>query len=320
MTRRDWLRSAAALACATLLAGPATAQTADQAQMAAMRFEPAMKIGAEGEAEGQFKYVEDFAFDSSGRLYATDAAHAWVQVFDKATGAFITRFGGKGDEDQHLEKPEGIAIAPDGSIFIADYTTGYVKKYDGDHNWLLTFSEYGEGPGQNIKSEFMSIYDGKLYMPEVGSSRVDVFDLDGKFLFLFGGAGSQPGQMNNPESAKANSEGRIYVADLKNDRIQVFDKDGKFLFLFGSSGSAPGQLAAPAGIAFDKDGNVYVTEIGNDRVSVFDKAGGFITSFGSGAVFENLHGIAVDPETGLVYVANTGFNRIDVYKPVAGSS
>jgi DNA-binding beta-propeller fold protein YncE len=90
--------------------------------------------------------------------------------------------------------------------------------------------------------------------------------------------------------------------------------------MFGSSGAAPGQLAAPAGIAFDKNGNVYVTEIGNDRVSVFDKNGGFITSFGSGAVFENLHGIAVDPATGFVYVANTGFNRIDVYKPVASSS
>jgi len=318
MNRRNLLCGAAMLIGAAILGGPVLAQ--DQAQMATTRFDLAMSIGTEGDAEGQFKYVEDFAFDANGHLYATDAAHAWVQVFDKATGNFITRFGGKGDGDANLEKPEGIAIAPDGSIFVADYTTGYVKKYDRDHNWLLTFSEYGEGPGQNFKSEFISIHDGKLYLPEVGNHRVDVFDLDGKFLFAFGGMGTQAGQLNNPESAKANSEGKIYVADLKNDRIQVFDKDGKFQFMFGTSGSAPGQLKAPAGIAFDKDGNVYVTEIGNDRVSVFDKNGAFLTSFGSGAVFENLHGIAVDPATGFVYIANSGFNRIDVYKPVAGSS
>jgi DNA-binding beta-propeller fold protein YncE len=140
-------------------------------------------------------------------------------------------------------------------------------------------------------------------------------------LFLFGGSGTAPGQLNNPEAAKANSEGKIYVADLKNDRIQVFDKDGKYLFMFGSSGSMPGQLKAPAGIAFDKKDNVYVTEIGNDRVSVFDKNGTFIGQIvDEDTAFDNLHGIIVDKETGWVYVANSGHNRIDVFKPETGSA
>ena len=42
-------------------------------------------------------------------------------------------------------------------------------------------------------------------------------------------AGSAPGELNNPESSKFNSEGMLYVADLKNDRIQVFDANGTFL-------------------------------------------------------------------------------------------
>ena len=33
----------------------------------------------------------------------------------------------------------------------------------------------------------MDIHDGKLFMPEAGNHRVNVFDLDGKFLYLFGG-------------------------------------------------------------------------------------------------------------------------------------
>ena len=141
------------------------------------------------------------------------------------------RFGGKGDKDEHLDKPEGIAVDPEGNIFIADYNTGFVKKYDKSYKWLLTFSEYGSEKGQNIKSEFMDIRDGKLYMPEAGNHRVDVFDMNGKFLFDFGGLGTEPGKMNNPESAKFNSEGKLYLADLKNDRVQIFDKDGKFLKL-----------------------------------------------------------------------------------------
>src|SRR5215212_5913024 len=72
-------------------------------------FEHVMNIGSTGTGEGQFKYVEDFAFTKDGHLLATDAVHAFVQVFDKTSGKFISRFGGKGDDDKHLDKPEGIA-------------------------------------------------------------------------------------------------------------------------------------------------------------------------------------------------------------------
>ncbi len=228
---------------------------------AAMSFEHVMNIGSEGTGEGQFKYVEDFDLSIEGHLLATDAAHAYVQVFDKTTGAYLGRFGGKGDEDEHLDKPEGIAVDNDGNIFIADYNTGYVKKYDKDHNWIMTFSDYGDAPGENIKSEFMDIYEGRLYMPEAGNHRVNVFDLDGNFIALFGDGGntgpdSDEGLLNNPEAAKVNSEGKVYVSDLKNDRVQVFDTDGNFLFGWGETGSGPGEFKAPAGLAIDKDDNV----------------------------------------------------------------
>ena len=48
-----------------------------------LKFEPALTFGAEGTGPGQFKYVEDFAFDKKGNILVTDAAHAFVQVFDK---------------------------------------------------------------------------------------------------------------------------------------------------------------------------------------------------------------------------------------------
>jgi DNA-binding beta-propeller fold protein YncE len=305
--------SSGLVVCAVLaLAIPAQAQD--------VKFEHVMNIGSEGTGEGQFKYVEDFSFSKGGHLLATDATHAWVQAFDKTTGKFITRFGGKGDDDKHLDKPEGIAVDLDGNVFIADYNTGFVKKYDASYKWLLTFSEYGSEKGQNIKSEFMDIRDGKLYMPEAGNHRVNVFDLNGKFLFDFGGLGAETGKFNVPESNRFSSEGKLYVADLKNDRIQVFTKDGKFLSTWGKTGSGPGEFKSPAGISFDKDDNLYVTEIGNDRVQVFNKDGKFLAMWGkkgsANGEFGNLHGITVDKATGLIYVADTANNRIQVFKRV----
>jgi DNA-binding beta-propeller fold protein YncE len=281
-----------------------------------------MNIGSQGTGSGQFKYVKDFAFDRYGHLLVTDAANSNIQVFDKKSGKYLTQFGGKGDKEYHFEKPEGIAVSPAGDIFVADYATGYIKKFDATYKWVKTFSNWGEAPGENMKPEFMSIYDGLLYMAEAGNHRVNVFDMHGNFKFLFGGHGAAPGQMNNPESAKVNSQGMVYVADLKNDRIQVFTKDGEFVKQWGQTGSGPGDFKVPAGIAIDKDDNVYVTEIGNDRVQVFDKDGHFLTMWGQkgsgNGEFGNLHGIMVDQRTGYVYVADTANNRIQVFKPAHG--
>lgn len=292
---------------------------AETAAAADLHFQHVLNIGAEGTGPGQFKYVEDFAFTKDGKLLATDAAHAYVQVFDKTTGNFITRFGGKGDADENLDKPEGIAVDPDGNIFVADYNTGYVKKYGPDYKWLKTFSEYGTAPGQNIKSEFMDIKDGRLYMPEAGNHRVNVFDLNGNFISLFGGEGGENGRFNVPESAKFGPNGLLHVADLKNNRIQVFDKDGKHLKTWGKQGSALGEFKAPAGIGIDKIGNVYVAEIGNDRIQVLDVDGKPLTAWGKTGTgageFGNLHGLIVDKQTGWVYVADTANNRIQVFKP-----
>lgn len=299
---------------------PAGAGIADDR---APEFEHVMNIGSEGLGPGQFKYIEDFAFDSEGRLLVTDAAHAWVQAFDPATGAYITRFGGKGYADHHLDKPEGIAVDDEGNIFVADYNTGFVKKYDRSYAWRMTFSEYGSELGQNMKSEFMDIRDGRLYLPDVGNNRVNVFDLSGEPLFHFGGEGTAPGQLDSPEAAKFNSEGKLFVTDLMNDRIQIFDADGKPLAVIGGSGTGPGEFSAPAGIAFDRHDRIYVTEIGNNRVQVLDSTGRFLTMWGrqgSGdGEFGNLHGIIVDRDTGRVYVADTANNRIQVFRPVGGS-
>jgi len=295
-----------------------------QAQAAPPQFRHAMNIGGEGVGEGQFKYVEDFAFSKDGHLMATDASHACVQVFDKTSGKFIARFGGHGEEAGSLEKPEGIAVDAGGNVFVADYTTGYVKKYDPSFKWLKTFGGYGAGPGETKQTEFMDIRDGKLYVPDIGNNRVNVFSLDGKPLFQFGGPGTEPGRFNAPEAAKFSSEGKLYVSDLKNDRIQVFDPQGKFLFAFGKRGAAAGEFKAPSGIAFDRDDNLYVNEIGNSRVQVFDKNGKYLAGWGRKGTgdgeFANLHGIVVDKESGAVYVADTGNNRIQVFKPAGADT
>ena len=191
-------------------------------------------FGLLGEEPGQFKYVEDFAVDRHGQILITDALKSTVQVFS-SEGVFLNEFAGKGKDAGSLIKPEGIAIDQQGNIHVADYRSGYIKKYSAlDYQHLLTYSGYGSEPGKTRQSEFMTFHpNGLLYVPEAGNDRVSVFSAQGEFKFSFGRSGSGPGQFNQPESIKHNSVGELFVSDLNNHRIQVFDETGKFLRSWG---------------------------------------------------------------------------------------
>ena len=57
-------------------------------------------------------------------------------------------------------------------------------------------------------------------MCEFGNSRGTVLDADDQVLEVIGGAGSAPGQFNNPWSLALDSRGNLYVADSQNHRVQ----------------------------------------------------------------------------------------------------
>jgi sugar lactone lactonase YvrE len=72
--------------------------------------------------------------------------------------------------------------------------------------------------------------DGKrLYITDRDNGRIQVYDLEGKFLFCFGEEGSGQGQLKDPIQTVFDQEGRLWVCDSDNHRLQVFTADGKFV-------------------------------------------------------------------------------------------
>jgi DNA-binding beta-propeller fold protein YncE len=272
--------------------------------------------GTNGTGEGQFMYIEDFSLDAQGNVLATDALKRDVQVFSP-DGELVAIFGPDDVGDAALEKPEGVAVDDEGYVFVADYLSGYVQKYDQNYNHLMTFSGFGSAEGETAESEFMDIGHDRLYLAEAGNNRISVFDLYGEFLFTFGAEGTAAGQMIRPEASKVASDGTIFVADYGNHRVQVFTKDGEFIRMFAGEGTEPGQFRNITGIALDKYDNVYTCDLGNNRIQVFDKDGNFLYEFGEAGTgpgqFDNLHGLVVDDD-GNIYIADTGNNRIQKFK------
>ena len=66
--------------------------------------------------------------------------------------------------------------------------------------------------------------EGLLMICDGCSHRVQVFELNGKFVTKFGSKGSERGEFEFPNSTANLSDGRVVVCDSWNHRIQIFDK------------------------------------------------------------------------------------------------
>ena len=88
---------------------------------------------------------------------------------------------------------------------------------------MYKFGNKGEGDGEFNGPLFLSVNKaGHLMVCDELNHRIQVFELNGKFIAKFGTKGSGMGEFNLPISTAVYSDGRIVVTDLGNNRIQIF--------------------------------------------------------------------------------------------------
>jgi hypothetical protein len=175
-----------------------------------LKFDPSGKLLA-SLGTGLFVYPHGFTIDRDGNLWTTDvndratvlgisAKNAQgvvmgqeVLKIDPNSGKVLMTLGREGvtgNGPDTFDMPPGVAVAPNGDIFVTD------------------------GHRRN----------------KLDTGRVVKFDKNGKFIKTWGRMGPEPGNFNDPHDiAIGGSENRVYVADRQNKRIQVFDQDGKFI-------------------------------------------------------------------------------------------
>ena len=64
--------------------------------------------------------------------------------------------------------------------------------------------------------------DQMLWVADGGTNRILKYDLNGKYLYGWGGTGGQPGQFNGPHSITTDQDGNLYLAEVFNGRVQKF--------------------------------------------------------------------------------------------------
>ncbi|HET7088519.1 MAG TPA: flippase activity-associated protein Agl23 [Anaerolineae bacterium] len=203
--------------------------------------------------------------------------------------------GSAGSDEGQFVSPHGVAIAPNGSIYVADSNNHRVVKFDGDGRFVKAFGTWsGEPPNGDFFNpdwnpppgtfyepwDVAAAPDGSVYVADLWNSRIQKFDEDGNFVTMWGGFGDSgqaargtEGRFYGPRGVAVGEDGLVYVSDTGNKRVQVFDGDGKFVAQFGGGGLLDGNLDEPVGIAVTGDGEIVVADTWNGRVQVFSADG-----------------------------------------------
>ncbi len=182
------------------------------------------RFGAFGDAPGQFRLPTDVLVDFAGCIYVSEyGGNDRISKFSPRW-EYLFSFGGRDSPDARTERPQSLAIAKDGTLWVADACNHRVLRFDSDGRLLKQIGELGGAPGQfRFPYNVEPLSDGTLVVTEQGNNRVQRLREDGTSLGIWGRAGRAAGELAYPWALVVDAADRAYILDSGNNRIQVID-------------------------------------------------------------------------------------------------
>ncbi|MCB9008620.1 MAG: hypothetical protein H6656_14830 [Ardenticatenaceae bacterium] len=179
----------------------------------------------QGQGLGLFFGPREVALTADGRALVTDTGHHRVQIMD-AAGNFIGQLGAGNDQfgaglGQFYE-PVGIAVGPDGFVYVADTWNGRIQQFTSDlipiNEWLL---DTGWPANTSINNKpYLAVDSGnRVYVTDPEAARVLIFGPDGSYLGKFGQFGTDANSLNLINGIFIDGQDNIYIADAGNNRV-----------------------------------------------------------------------------------------------------
>ncbi len=219
--------------------------------------------------DGKFLMQIGHSGQSKGSLDTENLNHATkVWVWPKTNEAFIS--------DGYVNRRVIVFDADNGKF--KRMWGAYGKKPDDSVPRTRSFE--GEPPQQFNNVHGIAIAnDGLVYVNDRQNNRVQVFDLQGKYLnevFIDRDTKSNFGTSFSSAFSADPEQRFLYVADLANFRVTVLERKTLKIIpeaAFGHAGLYPGQFLRLHLIATDSKGNVYTSEANGARVQKWKYVG-----------------------------------------------
>jgi sugar lactone lactonase YvrE len=193
------------------------------------------KWGTAGTGDGQFgsewngsitKGPDAIAVASDGSVYVVDGGNDRIQKFT-SEGVFVSKWDTKAiqldpDSAQTYTKPQGVAVASDGSVYVADFFNG-IQKFTSEGVFVTKWGT-GVTSDELIGPSGIAVSsDGSVYVADGFNHHIQKFTSEGVFVSKWGRfQGPGDGDFDHPQGVAVASDGSVYVADTGNSRIQKF--------------------------------------------------------------------------------------------------
>jgi RHS repeat-associated protein len=176
-------------------------------------------VSASGSGSGQVRFPLDLALDSQESFWVANNENDRLDKFD-ADGKFI-----KSTAAGVVNRPWGVAVAPDGRIWVAEWSR--VSVLDSDGKLLFRFGSFGTGTGQFQRAVDVEVDDdGNAWITDAVNNRVQVFNEAGEYIGQFGEEGSGAGQLDTDWWLRIalGENDDVWVVDQGNHRVQRWSK------------------------------------------------------------------------------------------------
>ncbi|MCP3100244.1 PKD domain-containing protein [Myxococcus sp. K15C18031901] len=287
----------------------------------------------------RFRRPVGVAVDAAGNVFITDTGNHVVRMMANDAARTVTTVAGTGaagvgegpGATTPLRSPQGIAIAPDGTLFVADTGNHRVVRIARDGRWTVsTFAGSREGrqgraDGAGTAARFqtpsgLAFQGADLYVADTFNHRLARIAPQGQVSTLIGANGA--GSTNGPASqarlkrptAVAAGGGALWVVDTGNRLIRrvALDAASTTSTVAGgttggsSDGSGGGALFMPVLGAAYVDGRLLVADTGNERIRAV--VGGQVRTYAGAGVHGARDGAAEQATfslpTGVAALAN----------------
>jgi GT2 family glycosyltransferase/sugar lactone lactonase YvrE len=301
------------------------------------------------------------AIAPNGAIYFADSNNDVIRRIDPGNRQIITtvvgskKAGFAGDAGlataAELDTPDGVAIAPDGDLIVADSHNDRVRRVDRDTGTIITIAGSGvtgydgdDKPAReaalNTPNAVAAAPNGDIYIADTLNYRVRMIDHATGFIHTIAGDGTAgesgsvgdggpatSAQLNMPSDVAVAPNGDVYIADMHHNRIRKVDALSHVITTVAGNGSfgaagddgpaTQASLAGPAGIA--------VVPEGRGRVTIFiaDYYNGTVRAVGPDGIIRNVSDegrvafgapsrVAFEPKKGWLYIADSSKDQIVV--------
>ena len=280
-----------------------------------------ISFSAKGSGAGEHRRPMDVSVDRKDYVWVADTGNRRVQKYT-SDGRFLFEVGEHETGSATgvvFGEPVAAAVDTANQLLVLDRLNGVIVRLDPDGQSVDTIGG-GPGSGQLLQPAGLGVRasTGAICVADTNQDRVVELAADGTLVTAIGGPGMEP-FLNHPNGAQYDEflGGNLLVADTHRDRVMLLTPAGLTVTAFGSSGSAPGEFSFPWEALETRPDHLFVSEVQNDRISWLSHAGNvprvvtLLPPLGFGkSCFKQPHGLARNADGSLLYVADTGNNRI----------